>query len=465
MATQLDAAAGFGVYCKDNDIVFNIPSIGNVGIGMEYVDVLKTFQDSCERKLDIRWDGANCIFSNNDNDILSIATKGPYVVGVKYKDIAQQIVPQYEYDNKSYLTNEKIEGHMLWVKNRGEITLKSVKDVPGIEHTAADFGVSPKKKNREFVAYASKVQKELSEILQTKSSTEPEVNVVETNSDNNYESIEKEISDLSWKKFLLEQHMDSLTSDRSRTFREYRRAKETYDNAVQHLDGTYSDITISGDPSLNELIEKGKISKDCYGAHALSKDITNDVSWTKETRTEFIESDDILQNREAGVKYIGKETREIPTTDNERYPGIDQDNTYMRRLYDDVAPVPYLHTEDVFHYYREQEVDVKHPDEAYDAACKWVTSQEYAIAHKDVRNMYVAMTQAKEKYESICTEIEDYKKSPKYALEQKELKEIRIQLRTLEAKKTAIEQNQQDQDFEQAINDLSDYANTSYLQQ
>lgn len=463
MATnQLNAAAGFGEYCKNNNLVFDIPSVGKVGIGMDFADVLENFQDTCQCHLDIRWKGSECVFSERDKDVFSFTTKGPYVVGVKGDTIALQVPSEslYEHDGQAYVTDANIDGHMLSITGTGEIALKPVKGIPCAEYTAEDFGVVPKKKTRDFAVRARDAQQKLSEIMETKEPWTPSVKdpgTAPVDSGN----ISSKISSLSYKAFCLERPLANLKRCQHESWCDYTESRHIYEEKQKYLKGSYHDAAFPDDPSLEELIEKGKIVEDALGGYSLSPDITNDAYWTKETRYQHTTTTDGLEYvPEDGWHCDGKsyETPFVPK--RERFASVEhldrEDQEYAEHLGFCGGG-----SQTVYHYSRAYEADVKHDDLHYIVARRWVNSRSYQAAYDNLENAYYKMTDARETYETAYQKLYDYKQSPEYAADCKELKEVRAQLEDLKEQR----KNQELSDLCTAVDHLSSYAKTAGIQQ
>lgn len=464
MANQVNAAAGFGEYCKKKGITFDIPFVGKIGIGMEYADVLDGFADTCERKLDVQWEGGDCILSDENGSILSFSTKGIYVTGIKYEGLTQQIPAalQYGHKGKTYVTDEKIEGYMLFANGTQEIKLQAAKGVPCVEHTAADFGASPKKRTREYASIAAKAQQRLSSVAKGKPCIKAGADVQALAG--SYEAAKAKAYSLHLEIAQAETPANDLKMQRSKAWREYQTAQDGYKQSLQVLAGTYARVKFPFDPPLDELMEKGKIIKDARGMSILSPGASNDVSYTKETKREWMESSDLTIP--SGWHYYGNERREVPMTEEERNPFGVSGNTkkQLESLYGYGA----AEYETVFHMYRDYEVTVAHEDKAYQAACHWVNSKEYHAAYKKACDSYSKMAEAEKRYGYYGSKLEEYEKSPEYAAKCAGLGEKRAKLKEAEAEKETARQKLWEDgelsDFGKAVEDLSAYANAPSLQ-
>lgn len=402
------AAVGFKTWSLNNKIIFNIPLIGNIALGIDTYTLLQNFVNNVQRKLELRSNKSDLIFSDETGEVLAVTFSGRYVSGIKYIGIARQI-PQniiYISNGKSYISNICIDNHMIWIKDLNEVKIKKVTNVPSIAYNSKELSVEVEPYNKKYATELNKIWSKFNSVSSQKMAINPNL-VIQRNTIVIAKQSES-LNDLLTLKDKLECKYDSIRNKCTLLYdkiykldskikyadESYNIKLKEYNNKINLLNGTYTPPW-GCKYTLQNLFDMGKLKYGKYGEFTLNDGTKVNTFYTEEDAF-------WLEN----VSYR---------------PELDKNSEIVREIRFDN---PAFNTEYVVaHNYKKK---IAHEDEAYKAAKEWVCSLDYKKRIYDVKSAYLSLKDVKDVLDELKAKQEKWQKSPEYVamcVEYKKLKD------------------------------------------
>lgn len=142
------ATQGWCIISKRNNLAFNIPYVGTLYIGMNRTNLNNMIRFGSKLGVRIERDRKNMhkviYVSEFGEELFNVQIIGEAVHRIYCKDIASLVPPNmiYQVGKKMFITNNRVDGYMLAIKDANEIWLKEVKDVDAVDIDSASLGVS-----------------------------------------------------------------------------------------------------------------------------------------------------------------------------------------------------------------------------------------------------------------------------------------------------------------------------------
>lgn len=360
------AALGWEVVSKNNNLIINMNYIGVIYIGMDNTDLNISLKESSKMALQVRRDYNSqkwINYVNEENEIIfSIQIVGNKIHRIKYKNIIS-LIPQnliYTVGKKNFITNNRVDGHMIYIKSNDEIYLKEEKTIPANDISIDSKLLNTKAQGKKLAAENTKAWRGVSD-TQNKyapSMYNKSINEVEQ-LENKYKALVNKEYELSKKSKQLRElisranGLHRIKVDAMQAESQYKESKEAY----QSLLGKYKN-------DIEDLIKLGKLQNE-NGVIKLNEN-SNNTKRIKKVKTKPIykevthEYAPSMMLHEDYDQYLDRRKRESHSYTQEEFVGyedieyyedkIDEDYTRAEELYEKLE-TPRANMEKVYKNY------------------------------------------------------------------------------------------------------------------
>lgn len=132
MAIKASTIKSFYKLCKDNNYKISLPYIGEVYIGMLTRDIMNLLL-TCQRGVSFTRnpDTSVCQVADENGVYLIYKHYGDNLVEITYPDLLDLVPDEIKYvsDNKTYISNNSIDGCMMLFTSNDTVAIKTVKNV------------------------------------------------------------------------------------------------------------------------------------------------------------------------------------------------------------------------------------------------------------------------------------------------------------------------------------------------
>lgn len=395
MASISNAGAVFGKYSIENNIMFDIPMIGRVYIGMSLLDLLKSVLSSAKIQYELDQNGRVYTFQVNDDLSLVCVVNGKCITEIRYDNIQNLIdLPLlYTHNGKTYITNVSSEGYMLRVVNLNKVKLEKITDVPNILiHYDIDNQKSvTKRETEDLIKYFNKCQERGKSLPRSEKAVEELEDYSDRYSELNArrEELLKEYRQLRYK---VNSQKDYIADLREKLIK----AEEPHNRAIGGLLSTFGEALHR--TTVSNLVRAGKLQENEDGTYSLVEGSrtpdTKNTYWDHRLEhTSFVDLG--MLSRYQGAVADGK----MPKHDvNEDYIFEDNSTSYSKNY---TVARAYLRT------------DVQR-DEMYLAAAEWLRCHDTQYFTRKVKEAYVKVKEIKDKLKAAEEEQKRLSSDPEY---------------------------------------------------
>lgn len=166
------AAAGFGVLSLQQGLIVDIPYVGTIHIGKSMTALNESINKINKLGIRIRQDDKNGdkynYFDEYGNLLFTIYVSNNYIYRIEYTNIGNMVPPNLIYieGRGKYITNNRIDGHMLAIKNENEIWVKKAPKVQAVDITSESLGISIQRMTK---SRAQNISSEFGKVQKSKS--------------------------------------------------------------------------------------------------------------------------------------------------------------------------------------------------------------------------------------------------------------------------------------------------------